>query len=216
MQAGDFTRFGRLSDAIDFNEWLGTLPYQHRIVVLGNHEANADYASAPQKVLTNATVLCHSGVTLECGLSIFGCDFYWPATDAWTPPYAAIPADVDVLVAHGPCAGHVDGGVGCPALLQHVARVRPRLVVAGHIHEARGVVEGDGELAGVVFVNAANARGREGDRKARARGPHPPFVAGLRPRARGAHDQPLTNGMAPDPVRVVELERAAQQVVAVV
>ena len=71
--------------------------------------------------------------------------FYWPAEEYFQPPYAAIPAGVDVLVCHGPVQGHVDGGTGCPALRQHVARVRPRLVVCGHIHEARGVVDGAGD-----------------------------------------------------------------------
>ena len=43
-------------------------------------------------------------------------------------------------------------------LLRLVQRIRPRLVVSGHIHFAHAVVEGWGELAGTTFVNAANAR----------------------------------------------------------
>jgi Icc-related predicted phosphoesterase len=155
IHAGDFTHFGRLSDAKDLNEWFATLSYRRIFVVLGNHEANQDWVREAADVLSNATLLQHGGATAE-GLRFFGCDFYWPA-ESWQPPYGAIPPDVDVLVVHGPCKGLVDGNAGCPLLLRHVLeRVRPRLVVCGHIHEARGVAERDG----ITFVNAANCVGR--------------------------------------------------------
>ena len=38
IHAGDFTRYGTLSDAEDFNHWLGELPHKIKIVILGNHE----------------------------------------------------------------------------------------------------------------------------------------------------------------------------------
>ena len=42
----------------------------------------------------------------------------------------------DILLTHGPPKGHLDqGGKGCPQLLREIWRVRPRLVVFGHIHE---------------------------------------------------------------------------------
>jgi len=65
---------------------------------------------------------------------------------------------VDVLVAHGPVKGYVDGQKGCAELLRLVKRLRPRLVVGGHIHFAHGVAEGQGALCATTFVNAANAR----------------------------------------------------------
>ncbi|OAQ96935.1 hypothetical protein LLEC1_04236 [Akanthomyces lecanii] len=50
-----------------------------------------------------------------------------------------VPADVDVLLTHGPPRGHLDdGGKGCPQLVKEILRVRPRLVVFGHIHAGRG------------------------------------------------------------------------------
>ena len=85
-----------------------------------------------------------------------GTDFFWPMKTP-NPHYAGISEGVDVLIAHGPVAGHVDGGFGCEELLRHCKRVRPRLVVSGHIHGAHGVVEGAGALRGTTFVNAANA-----------------------------------------------------------
>ncbi|KAK7964334.1 hypothetical protein PG988_011308 [Apiospora saccharicola] len=58
--------------------------------------------------------------------------------------WSEIPLDTDVLITHGPSFGHRDETVGreaagCEELRKAMWRVRPRLAVCGHIHEARGV-----------------------------------------------------------------------------
>jgi hypothetical protein len=161
IHAGDFTRFGRRADAEDFDDWLASLPYAERLVVLGNHEANAEWAGEAGTILAHATLLSDAFIRLACGVGVYGTAFYWPADGpgAWRPPYDAIPRAADVIVSHGPCAGRVDGGMGCGYLLEHVERVRPLLVVSGHVHEARGVIEGG---SSVTFVNASNANPRDG------------------------------------------------------
>lgn len=55
-----------------------------------------------------------------------------------------IPLDTDVLITHGPAHTHCDESrtheaAGCETLRQELWRVRPRLALCGHIHEARGV-----------------------------------------------------------------------------
>ena len=70
--AGDFTRFGRKSDAIDFNDWLGEQPMAHKLVVLGNHEANAEWVDAASSILSNATLLRDQTVRLPNGLAVHG------------------------------------------------------------------------------------------------------------------------------------------------
>lgn len=56
-----------------------------------------------------------------------------------------------VLASHGPVHGILDrsffGGmhVGSKALFEAVERARPRVVLCGHIHEARGIVQYDWE-----------------------------------------------------------------------
>lgn len=57
--------------------------------------------------------------------------------DIWS---GIVPVDTDILVTHGPPWRHLDGGLhsGCTFLAQEVARVRPRLVVFGHIHVGHG------------------------------------------------------------------------------
>lgn len=51
--------------------------------------------------------------------------------------------DVDILITHSPPAGLLDASKhwidgGCPALLRHVKRIKPRLHIFGHHHEGRG------------------------------------------------------------------------------
>jgi hypothetical protein len=55
-----------------------------------------------------------------------------------------IPLDTDILITHGPAHTHCDEArmrepAGCEVLRQALWRVRPRLALCGHIHEARGV-----------------------------------------------------------------------------
>jgi len=57
IHAGDFTHFGKKKDVIAVNEWLGTLPHKHKIVVNGNHEKNAEWKKDTAKLLSNCRLL---------------------------------------------------------------------------------------------------------------------------------------------------------------
>lgn len=161
IHGGDFTRMGAEEDLTDFNAWLGEQPHRHKIVVNGNHECNAPWKNRARAMLSNATLLKDSAVTLEGPggrLRVYGTDFAWPMK-SYNPSYEAI-EPADVLICHGPVLGYADGGKGCAELLRLVRRLRPgglRLVVSGHIHAAHARVEGAGALRGTTFVNAANA-----------------------------------------------------------
>lgn len=157
IHAGDFTKFGKREDAEDFNDWLAEQAFTTKIVVNGNHENNAEWQKEVKSILTNATFLKDSG-TQACGLDIYGTDFCWPMKEE-SVQYGRIPRNADVVVAHGPAHGFVDGRTGCRALLWAIGRIRPRLVVSGHIHYAHGVQRGIGALRGTTFVNAANCCG---------------------------------------------------------
>ncbi|CAI7618619.1 unnamed protein product [Penicillium bialowiezense] len=73
---------------------------------------------------------------------------YPPIRDVWT---GRIPDDTDILVVHGPPAlyGDCDGEKNSSAevkvkgdgfLLREIRRVKPRMVICGHIHGAFGVI----------------------------------------------------------------------------
>lgn len=159
IHAGDFTLYGKEDHARDFNEWLGALPHQTKLVVVGNHENNAEWHKQAASILSNAVLLRNSQFAVSGGPSFFGTDFFWPCRDR-NPYFEAIPSETDIIIAHGPAHGCVDGGKGCKALLQTVQRVRPVLVVSGHVHFGHGVAamkhRSPGENVQTVFVNAAN------------------------------------------------------------
>lgn len=135
-------------------------------------------------------------VTRRGGFTVFGSAFqpaFWGAfnlarrgralADAW----AAIPAGADVVITHGPAAGHGDfvpskrEHVGCEDLLRELlCRVRPAVAVAGHVHEGHGVSwEARNQGALTAFVNAATC-----DHHYEAT--QPPIVFALRRGADGA------------------------------
>ncbi len=59
---------------------------------------------------------------------------------------------LDVLISHAPAYGFNDfvgGHAGDRAILDFVNRTKPKLVLSGHIHEARGIMENDD----TIFIN---------------------------------------------------------------
>ena len=42
LHAGDFSMIGEVNEVINFNEWMGQLPYEHKLVIAGNHEVSFD------------------------------------------------------------------------------------------------------------------------------------------------------------------------------
>jgi predicted phosphohydrolase len=172
IHAGDYTMFSKSASAIlDFNEWLGELPHRERIIGAGNHEFFLEADPSRRSLLSNATVLINESVEVE-GLRIwvspvttlyggaFGLSS--PADREWL--YATIPADVDILVTHGPPYGILDRSpgstdhVGCPQLLEAVRRIKPKLHIFGHVHGAHGTVS----TPDTLFINAA-LLGPDGD-----------------------------------------------------
>lgn len=162
VHAGDFTQYGREDQAHDFNEWLADQPHKTKLVVLGNHEANAPWAKQAEEVLSNAILLRQSAYDLEvpgseAPLRFFGTDFFWPCSGG-NPYFDQISEGTDVLLAHGPAKGCADGDKGCPALLKAVSTIQPKLVVSGHIHFARGAVmlRHSSKAVSTTLINAAN------------------------------------------------------------
>ena len=163
--AGDVTARGDLEDVKDFNTWLGTLPHPHKIMIAGNHDFCFERdPSTAQAMITNATYLQDSGVTIE-GIRIWGTPwqpefhnwaFNLPRGEALRAKWGLIPSDTDVLITHGPPMGYGDRtflleNVGCQDLTDAVERLTPRLHVFGHIHEGYGVTQNEQ----TTFVNAS-------------------------------------------------------------
>lgn len=165
IHAGDWTCYGAKDHTDDFNEWLGTLPHEYKIVINGNHESNAPWKRETKSLLSNAIFLVEESLTLqirEKEIKIYGSNFYWPMREqTHNPYYDMIPDDTDILVVHGPPKGYGDGGRGCPSLRQKCLQLtyggsddvigKLRLVVCGHIHFGYGVET----IPGLTVVNAS-------------------------------------------------------------
>lgn len=171
IHAGDFTQFGSEEQLKDFDTWLAAQPHKTKLVVLGNHENKAPWSKNLESALPHATAVLHQSnfrIPISdgtaSGLCVFGTDFFWPMAKGKRNPYFdQIPDDADLIIAHGPAAGCADGGKGCTALLNCVKRIRPALVISGHIHFARGAAvikhfhwKWWKSAPSTVLINAAN------------------------------------------------------------
>lgn len=161
---GDLTKRGTREQLEAVDRWLGTLRHRHKVVIAGNHDFVLEERPEAARWITNAVYLQDEGTTIE-GLRVYGSPwqprfFDWAFNlDRGAPLRAVwdrIPAGIDVLLTHGPPRGILDRTVrgeevGCDDLREAVFRVRPRLHVFGHIHEAYGEVTHQG----IRFVNAS-------------------------------------------------------------
>ncbi|MFN8672405.1 MAG: metallophosphatase domain-containing protein [Candidatus Sericytochromatia bacterium] len=127
IHAGDISRVGKLNEIIEFNSWLGTLNYKHKIIIAGNHDFifENDY-NLSKSLITNAIYLEDSGVEIE-EIKFWGSPvsprFYdWAFNrdrgEDINKHWAKIPKNIDVLITHGPPYGILDKtvsseNVGC-------------------------------------------------------------------------------------------------------
>lgn len=164
IHAGDFSGRGKTKELYDFNDWLGTLPHRHKIVIAGNHEWCFYYNEVEcRDILTNATYLQDESVTIE-GINFYGSPwqpeflgwaFNLPRGDKLKEKWKLIPSNTDILITHGPAQYKLDycdgGSVGCKDLGEAIIRVSPRVHVCGHIHSGYGIMEEDG----IRYINAS-------------------------------------------------------------
>jgi len=155
IHAGDFCNAGTTTELREQIEWLATLPAEHKVVIAGNHDMCLQRPGQREPMLAlfekhGITYLEDSGCEV-LGYKIWGSP-YSPTYGRWAfmesdqelvERFARIPQGIDILIVHGPPYGLGDWvprgeHVGSRALVPHIARVKPRLTVHGHIHECAG------------------------------------------------------------------------------
>jgi predicted phosphodiesterase len=163
IHAGDATKRGTLAQLKSFAAFIQALPHRHKIVIAGNHDFGLEQDLALGRELLGDAYLCDEGRILD-GVRVWGSPwqpwfhdwaFNLARGEALRQVWSKIPSDTDVLVTHGPPRGVLDrtitgDEVGCDDLWQAVQRVRPRVHVFGHIHEAYG----SQRVGPTLFVNA--------------------------------------------------------------
>lgn len=165
--------------------WLTAAPATHTLLTWGNHDwcgqACSFLSDSPAHARsTNLQILVDEATTIPCS------DGTKSHVSVWATPwsnrfmrwafmkkpseleavYAAIPEGIDILVSHQPPlyygdrtfnldAGRVEH-VGSRELLDAVERVRPRIVVCGHVHGSFGRYEHQGiQIYNVSVVDEA-------------------------------------------------------------
>lgn len=123
-----------------------------RVMIAGNHDfaigAPGCWDSVSWRDYDQTFYLEDSFVSLD-GLKIYG--FPWvPNLPAWAfslededlrLAYQDIDPDCDIIISHGPPLGMCDQGsyhYGALSALEMIGRVKPKLFICGHIHEAYG------------------------------------------------------------------------------
>ena len=168
IHCGDFSGIGTLQETKSFLEWFSKQPSKHKCFISGNHDF-LDYNEPSMfkelvKEYPNITYLRDEMVEIE-GLKIFG--------HPWTPTFydwafmldrgspkmiksvEIIPSNIDILISHGPVYGILDEvngeHVGCGDLLNELERIKPKILVCGHLHSAHGIKE----INGTKYINCA-------------------------------------------------------------
>ena len=165
IHSGDFMQHSmKYQDAEDFFKWFMELPFEHKILVPGNHDKwceqleNDDdlrHAVLPDRLhlLINESVEIegvkfwgspYTPEFFDWGFQLYGTEGY----DLWNE----IPENTDVLITHGPSMGVLDKlptneSVGCPFLAQRIDELDIKAHLFGHIHDAYGMTSEDYYIA---------------------------------------------------------------------
>jgi len=153
----------------DFDNWLGSLPYEKKICIAGNHDFVFQRGLLTN--LTNAVYLEDQHFTYK-GVKFFGSPWQLHFYGAFNTNeeglrriYSEIEDDTDVIITHGAPFGILDlprsgRNTGSTSLVEAILRVKPKVSVFGHIHDSYGIEKDNG----TTFINASMA-GRHTDMK---------------------------------------------------
>lgn len=177
IHAGDATMSGTIEEVGAFGNWFANLPHQLKIFVPGNHDFLFEKSPQLARELMagpGVHVLMDEAINfgfmkpdksgMEKPLKFYGTPWV-PNLEGWafygdsqtlTRKFAAIPADTNVLISHGPPWGLLDRcptHVGSEELARRVHELNLKLHCFGHIHESYGTED---HLAGRWSVNASS------------------------------------------------------------
>lgn len=170
--AGDLTACDREIQYFEVFHWIHAQPFKEKILVAGNHDMRMEMENYAGPVGKEFHFLCDEGVELF-GLKIWGlpyslifdginprCVAFTGTEEELEGACAKIPNGTDIIISHGPANGvldrTIDGrDVGSYALRDALDRVKPKLLVTGHIHEAYGKLVYKHQGPNTLCINAS-------------------------------------------------------------
>ncbi|WP_449022576.1 metallophosphatase domain-containing protein [Prevotella jejuni] len=147
IHCGDFTDMGTEEEVLDFLNWYISLPYSHKIFIVGNHDLCLWEADGIEDLPANVHFLQDRGCEIE-GVKFFGLGY--------NHPEGLIPKGIDVLVTHEPPIMILDESNnthwGNSPLRSQVMRTKPKYHLFGHVHSAYGIEKQED----IVFSNGSS------------------------------------------------------------
>ncbi len=156
VHVGDFLDTGKERELHEFSKWWMSLPYDHKIIIAGNHDRCLQWKPELAELLQddNSHYLYEDNVVIN-GISFYGTP--WSPTfkdwsfmltrnsDELEAKWEDIPSGIDVLLTHCPPLGYRDRWlgqrVGCELLtieLMRKDKIQPKHHIFGHVHYDTG------------------------------------------------------------------------------
>jgi len=170
--SGDLTASDQEYQYFEVFTWLDRQPCKEKVLIAGNHDMRMEFENYAGPTGNEFHFLHDEGIELF-GLKIWGLP-YSLLFDGINPKCVAfcgeekdlqgvcdkIPNDIDILISHGPASGVLDKTVrgehvGSYALLSALDRIKPKLLVTAHIHEAYGQLVYKHQGPNTLCINAS-------------------------------------------------------------
>ncbi len=167
IHAGDVSSRGSEREVLNFLHWFSDQDFKYKIFIAGNHDfffERAEEERIKSIIPEDVIYLNDSGMTID-HITIWGSPVTpWFFDWAFNRHRGAdikkhwdlIPQNSDILITHGPVHGILDRTiqgkrVGCEVLKETIDRIKPKVHVSGHIHEAYGLEQTEDTL----YINAS-------------------------------------------------------------
>jgi Icc-related predicted phosphoesterase len=167
VHSGDFMRHSlRPDDILEFIDWFIRQPFEHKILIPGNHDRWCEQFEKNESLRNEAIpdglhFLINEEVIID-GFKFWGSP-YTPEFNNWAfqlygdegvKLWESIPDDTDVLITHGPQKGILDttgevsnpGNKGCEHLSERIKELDIKAHLFGHIHGGYGIDDSNGDV----------------------------------------------------------------------
>jgi Icc-related predicted phosphoesterase len=143
-----------------FIDWFAGLPIHHKVFVAGNHDTSIEKGLVTKSDFNDRGIHYLENETIEIeGLKIFGSPYTPTFGYGWSFNKdrnkleriwrKAIDEDIDIVIVHGPPRGMLDSSYDRANLMEHcgdkslmnrVMEVKPKLMLFGHIHNCKDII----------------------------------------------------------------------------